>query len=239
MTNRRRRRIRLRPTPRETSEPGKKLPDWFIEARKHIQQRNIEKLVLLLARNNSTLLRTKVGGSSLLDIMINNGDLTIINDLLERNIVYYEEAYAVIEQAFDTLGSWWSLQEDTTKQLKETFDILGDAIIGKLLNIKLVRVVQNLIKQIKEQVETDGSSNSSLLSDTMTDLQNDIMDINETIHIDAIDFDEQELEEELQHLDQKPETNVIATFPVVPQGESTEILEQQRLLIALDDSCVK
>ena len=74
---------------------------------------------------------------------------------------------------------------------------------------------------------------------TMTDLQNDIMDINETIHIDAIDFDEQELEEELQHLDQKPETNVIATFPVVPQGESTEILEQQRLLIALDDSCVK
>ena len=84
MTNRRRRRIRLRPTPRETSEPGKKLPDWFIEARKHIQQRNIEKLVLLLARNNSTLLRTKVGGSSLLDIMINNGDLTIINIAFTR-----------------------------------------------------------------------------------------------------------------------------------------------------------
>ena len=83
------------------------------------------------------------------------------------------------------------------------------------------------------------SSQTSQLSDIMTDLQNDIMDINETIHIDAIDFDEQELEEELQHLDQKPETNVIATFPVVPQGESTEILEQQRLLIALDDSCVK
>ena len=56
------------------------------------------------------------------------------------------------------------------------------------------------------------------LTDSMNELQDNIMDINETLNTDVIQFDNNELEHELNELT-LTEPNIIAMFPVIPQDE--------------------
>ena len=56
------------------------------------------------------------------------------------------------------------------------------------------------------------------LTDSMNELQDNILDINETLNTDVIQFDNNELEHELNELT-LTEPNIIAKFPVVPQDE--------------------
>ena len=56
------------------------------------------------------------------------------------------------------------------------------------------------------------------LTDSMNELQDNIMDINETLNTNVIQFDNNELEHELNELT-LTEPNIIAMFPVIPQDE--------------------
>ena len=97
-----------------------------------------------------------------------------------------------------------------------------------IMQIDALRDTTNLMKNF---TKTNSIEKIEQLTDTMDDLQNDIMTINETINTDVMDFDDDELEDELNELN-RTDPNIIATFPVVPQDEilSTMALEKQRLI---------
>ncbi len=102
------------------------------------------------------------------------------------------------------------------------------------LNITIMQIdaLRDTTKIFKQFTKTHSIEKIEQLTETINDLQDDIMDINDTINTPIIEFDEHELEHELETINARPETNVIATFPVVPQDEilSPEALEKQRLI---------
>ena len=102
------------------------------------------------------------------------------------------------------------------------------------LNITIMQIdaLRDTTKIMKHFTKTNNIEKIEQLTESMNDLQENIMDINATLNTDVIDFDKDELEHELAEINSEPETNVIATFPVVPQDEilSPKTLEKQRLI---------
>ena len=101
------------------------------------------------------------------------------------------------------------------------------------LNITIMQIdaLRNTTKIMKNFTKTNSIEKIEQLTDTMNELQDNIMDINETLNTDVLDFDDDELERELNKMNQT-EPNIIATFPVVPQDEilSPEAAEKLRLI---------
>jgi len=88
------------------------------------------------------------------------------------------------------------------------------------LNITIMQIdaLRDTTKLMKNFTKTNSIEKIEQLTDTMNELQDNIMDINETLNTDVLDFDEDELERELNKMNQT-EPNIIATFPVVPQDD--------------------
>ena len=101
------------------------------------------------------------------------------------------------------------------------------------LNITIMQIdaLRDTTKIMKNFTKTNNIEKIEQLTDTINELQDNIMDINETLNTDILDFDDNELEHELNELNRK-EPTIIATFPVVPQDEilSPKTLEKQRLI---------
>lgn len=101
------------------------------------------------------------------------------------------------------------------------------------LNITIMQIdaLRDTTKLMKNFTKTNSIEKIEQLTDTMNELQDNIMDINETLNTDVLDFDEDELERELNKMNQT-EPNIIATFPVVPQDEilSPKAGEKLRLI---------
>jgi len=88
------------------------------------------------------------------------------------------------------------------------------------LNITIMQIdaIKDTTKIFKEY--TPKLEKIEQLSATITELQDDIMEVNDTLNMDIIDFDDDELEKELKQLDNQPDVNIISTFPVVPQHDT-------------------
>ena len=101
------------------------------------------------------------------------------------------------------------------------------------LNITIMQIdaLRDTTKLMKNFTKTNSIEKIEQLTDTMNELQDNIMDINETLNTDVLDFDEDELERELNKMNQT-EPNIIATFPVVPQDDilSQKAGEKLRLI---------
>ena len=101
------------------------------------------------------------------------------------------------------------------------------------LNITIMQIdaLRDTTKIMKNFTKTNNIEKIEQLTDTMNELQDNIMDINESLNTDILDFDDNELEDELNELN-RSDPNIIATFPVVPQDEilSPEAIEKQRLI---------
>lgn len=101
------------------------------------------------------------------------------------------------------------------------------------LNITIMQIdaLRDTTKIMKTFTKTNNIEKLEQLTDTMNELQDNIMDINKSLNTDILDFDDDELEHELNELNQT-DPNIIATFPVVPQDEifSTQTSEKQRLI---------
>ena len=101
------------------------------------------------------------------------------------------------------------------------------------LNITIMQIhaLRDTTKIMKNFTQTNNIEKIEQLTDTMNELQDNIMDINESLNTDILDFDDDELEHELNEL-KRTDPTIIATFPVVPQDEflSPETLEKQRLI---------
>lgn len=102
------------------------------------------------------------------------------------------------------------------------------------LNITIMQIdaLRDTTKLMKNFTKTNKIEKIEQLTDTMSELQDNIMDINEQLTIDVIDFNDDELEHELAELNSGLETNIIATFPIVPQNDitSSDNKEEQILL---------
>ena len=94
-----------------------------------------------------------------------------------------------------------------------------------------IDALRDTTKIMKNFTKTNNIEKIEQLTDTMNELQDNIMDINETLNTDVIQFDEHELEHELNELN-RTDPNIIATFPVIPQDQilSPEAVEKQRLI---------
>lgn len=95
-----------------------------------------------------------------------------------------------------------------------------------------IDALRDTTKLMKNFTKTNKIEKIEQLTDTMSELQDNIMDINEQLTIDVIDFNDDELEHELAELNSGLETNIIATFPIVPQNDitSSDNKEEQILL---------
>ena len=97
------------------------------------------------------------------------------------------------------------------------------------LNITIMQIdaLRDTTKIMKNFTKTNNIEKIEQLTDTMNELQDNIMDINESLNTDILDFDDNELNEL-----NRSDPNIIATFPVVPQDEilSPEAIEKQRLI---------
>ena len=100
------------------------------------------------------------------------------------------------------------------------------------INILQIEALKDTSIVFKSYTKTNTIEKIEKLTDTINDLQDDIMDINEALNTPNIDFDEDELEKELSQMETSS-PDIIATFPVAPQDRITvpdEILEKQSLI---------
>jgi hypothetical protein len=103
-----------------------------------------------------------------------------------------------------------------------------DAIVQKQyaleqLNITAMQIeaMKGTAKVFKTFTKTHNIDKIEQLQENMVDLQEQIMEINDTIGSDPLLFDEDELMEELNEIASEPDTTPVATisFPVVPENK--------------------
>jgi hypothetical protein len=103
-----------------------------------------------------------------------------------------------------------------------------DAIVQKQyaleqLNITAMQIeaMKGTAKVLKTFTKTHNIDKIEQLQENMVDLQEQIMEINDTIGSDPLLFDEDELMEELNEIASEPDITPVATvsFPVVPENK--------------------
>jgi len=103
-----------------------------------------------------------------------------------------------------------------------------DAIVQKQyaleqLNITAMQIeaMKGTAKVLKTFTKTHNIDKIEQLQENMVDLQEQIMEINDTIGSDPLLFDEAELMEELNEIASEPDITPVATisFPVVPENK--------------------
>jgi hypothetical protein len=103
-----------------------------------------------------------------------------------------------------------------------------DAIVQKQyaleqLNITAMQIeaMKGTAKVFKTFTKTHNIDKIEQLQENMVDLQEQIMEINDTIGSDPLLFDEDELMEELNEIASEPDITPVATisFPVVPENK--------------------
>lgn len=94
-----------------------------------------------------------------------------------------------------------------------------------------VEAMKGTAKVLQKFSKTHNVEKIEELQENMSDLQDQIMEINDVIGAEPLMFDESELEEELMELC-KPDLSPMSTveFPVVPEEETPEGEETRRLL---------
>ena len=100
-----------------------------------------------------------------------------------------------------------------------------------------IDALRDTTKLMKNFTKTNSIEKIEQLTDTMNELQDNIMDINETLNTDVLDFDESELEDELNELN-RTDPNIIATFPVVPQDDILSRKAGEKLRLIPEQICL-
>eukprot|EP00944_MAST-04C_sp_MAST-4C-sp1_P001639 g1639.t1 len=132
---------------REISElgAGPVLPDWFRAIRDSIRKRDMEGILMVLARSGSDLLRNEVNGSSILDILSTNGEFALVNSLLEKEILTVNDVMKMVKKYISL-----DMSMAGVKQLIDTFGLLGNDRVSSIMSQKLPVVFDELIEKIED-----------------------------------------------------------------------------------------
>lgn len=138
--NRQQRRARV-----SESGDGPVLPDWFRAIRDSIRKRDMEGILLILARSGSDLLRNEVNGSSIVDILTTNGEFALANSLLEKRILTVNDVMKMVKKYISL-----DMSMAGVKQLIDTFGLLGDDRVSLIMSQKLPVVFDELVEKIED-----------------------------------------------------------------------------------------
>lgn len=110
-----------------------------------------------------------------------------------------------------------------------------DQILQKTYALENLNITAMQLKAMKSTAKAFRSFSSShsvekieQLQDTMDEYQDQIMEIDEIINKDiSLDFDDDELEAELEVLKNSPEEVIVSTFPSLPQIEEESVTQEK------------